>query len=124
MNPYIKTTDRKHYDETYKHPKYAPYPKYAQYDYNGDYDRYNRRGEYNRGKKRQDPSLKYIPPPVIRDYTGQVINTYIPGYGRKNVYVKGMGRQGMVELVILKPRDCISVHYSDLVGISPPNFRC
>ena len=55
---------------------------------------------------------------------GQVINTYIPGYGRQNVYVKGIDRHGMVELVIIRPRprDYIYVHQSDLVGIYPPTI--
>lgn len=98
------------------------------------------RGDQRRGQRRdqrrdyrypnddrytpEEPSLKYVPTPVIREYIGQVINTYIPGYGRENVYVKGIDRYGMVSLVIFrpKPKDYISVHNSDIVGIYPPTI--
>lgn len=78
----------------------------------------------NSGPGEKDPSLKYIPAPVIKEYIGQVINTYISGYGRINVYVKGINRNGMVHLVILdpKPSDYIYIHNSDLVGIAPPTL--
>jgi len=94
--------------------------------------RRQQRNDYRRDYRRQDnndygpgePSLKYVPAPVIKDYIGQVINTYIPGYGRENVYVKGIDRYGMVSLVIFrpKPKDYISVHNSDIVGIYPPTI--
>jgi hypothetical protein len=72
----------------------------------------------------KDPSLKYIPTPVIKDSIGKVINTYIPGYGRVNVYVKGINRNGMVHLVIIEPQpdDYIYIHHSDMVGIYPPTL--
>ncbi|MCT4596848.1 MAG: hypothetical protein N4A50_03060 [Vallitalea sp.] len=75
-------------------------------------------------RSKKDPSLKYIPAPVIRDYIGKIINTYIPGYGRVNVYVKGIDRNGMVHLVIIEPdpSDYIYVHNSDMVGIYPPTL--
>lgn len=77
----------------------------------------------DRGNKK-DPSLKYIPAPVVRDYIGKIINTYIPGYGRVNVYVKGIDRNGMVHLVIIEPdpSDYIYIHNSDMVGIYPPTL--
>lgn len=103
------------YDEEYNENLYDVYPYET-----------NMREARNRDKNNEEPSLKYIPPEVIRDYVGEVINTFIPGYGRRNVYVRGISRQGMVSLVILRtnPNDCISVHYSDISGISKPQFRC
>ncbi|QUH28409.1 hypothetical protein [Vallitalea guaymasensis] len=82
----------------------------------------NRKRPKKGGKK--DPSLKYIPAPVIKDNIGKVINTYIPGYGRVNVYIKGITRDGMVHLVILdpQPNDYIYIHNSDMVGIYPPTL--
>ncbi|GKX28043.1 hypothetical protein SH1V18_05230 [Vallitalea longa] len=74
------------------------------------------------GKK--EPSLKYIPAPVIKDNIGKIISTYIPGYGRVNVYIKGINRDGMVHLVIIEPepKDYIYIHNSDMVGIYPPTL--
>lgn len=82
----------------------------------------NRRNPKKGGKK--DPSVKYIPTPVIKDNIGKVINTYIPGYGRVNVYIKGINRDGMVHLVIIdpQPNDYIYIHNSDMVGIYPPTL--
>lgn len=95
-------------------PAYRPYPPKER-----DRDRKKPRKD---GKK--DPSVKYIPTPVIKDNIGKVINTYIPGYGRVNVYVKGINRNGMVHLVILdpQPNDYIYIHNSDMVGIYPPTL--
>lgn len=78
----------------------------------------------SRKNSRGEPSLKYIPTPVIKDNIGKIINTYIPGYGRVNVFIKGINRDGMVHLVIINPdpKDYIYIHNSDMVGIYPPTL--
>ncbi len=61
---------------------------------------------------------------VVKDNVGKIINTSISGYGRINVHVKNVERNGMVHLVLLdtKPSDYIYIHNSDMDGIYPPIF--
>jgi len=73
-------------------------------------------------KKKVNP--KGLSVQVVQDNVGKVINTSIVGYGRINVHVKGVERNGMVHLVLLdtNPNDYIYIHNSDMVGIYPPTF--
>ena len=117
------TYDDKHYHYS-KKDSYGDYNYPKKDSYDNKYYPYHKKDTYDKRYKPQEPSLRYIPTPVIRDYIGQVINTYIPGYGRVNVYVKGVDRYGMAHLVILnpKPKDYLYVHSSDMVGIYPPTL--
>lgn len=76
-------------------------------------------------ERQQQPSAKYLPPTVIKNYVHSWITTSIPTYGEVIAYVTGFNeRNGMVSMFMYQPPyytqpQFIQVHHSDMIGVSP-----